>query len=445
MIDLNQNGVSLRTLNHVSLLWGSSLLSGVLVFLSQTLIARSFTVQEYGSFATAYRMISLLAPLAGFGLGACWLRVYGKEGCGAKRWIKPSLILACCTTGSSAAVALILGALLGLHQRLGGLAYLLTPLLLFWAASELGRARLQLEGRYGAMAAWELAFSLGCFLVAWVIRESGSSVFLLSAGFSLVGLAVSVFHGLRAIQMPSAKILMAGKTKDEEEHEALSPGILEVAREAMPFALAGLFYLLYHQIGVVMLGWMQGEEFAGIYNVALTVIAAVALLPDAVFQKYLMPKMQHWAEHDKAHFLRVYKLGNGIMLGSGLGLMLAVGFGAPKVLPLVFGNAYLESGRLLFILALTVPLRFLCVGVGCALVTGGHMARKNLYHGVAAMTNVALNLSLIPHFGVYGVAWAAVLTETILLGLFLRGVRKHVLGSDAFQGWNLRLGSLHES
>jgi O-antigen/teichoic acid export membrane protein len=238
---------------------------------------------------------------------------------------------------------------------------------------------------------------------------------------------------------------MAGKIDDPNPLKAASPNLLDVTAEAMPFALAGVFYLVYHQIGVVLLGWMQGDEPAGIYNVALTVIAALALLPDAVFQKYLMPKTQHWAEHDRARFLRVYRFGNGVMLASGLGLMLALGLASPTLIPWVFGDAYRESGRVLLVLALAVPFRFLSVSVGCALVTGGHMARKNVYHGIAATANVLLNVMLIPGYGVYGVAGSAVLTEALLLGMFLWGVRSHVLGSDTLQGWNVRLGSLHES
>jgi O-antigen/teichoic acid export membrane protein len=244
--------------------------------------------------------------------------------------------------------------------------------------------------------------------------------------------------------MPSAAIAMALPVKDSADRDAVSPRVFDVAAEAMPFALAGVFYLVYHQIGVVLLGWMQGDEPAGIYHVALTVIAALALLPDAVFQKYLMPKTQHWAEHDRDQFLRVYRFGNGVMLASGLGLMLALGLASPTLVPWVFGDAYQDSGGVLLVLALALPFRFLSVSAGCALVTGGHMSRKNRYHGIAALTSVVLNLLLIPPYGVYGVACSSVITEAILLGLFLRGVRSHVLGSDALQGWNLRLGSLQK-
>lgn len=439
---LRQAGL-LKGLNKVSLLWAGSLSAGLFAFFAQALMARSFTVQEYGAFATAYRMVSLLAPLAGFGLGACWLRVFGKEGDRAKRWIKPSLILAGCTTLGSGAAAFGLGFVLDSSSQVAHLTFLLAPLLLFWGLSELGRARFQLEGRYEALAFWETAYSLGCFLVAWVIWQSGGDVNILALGFSLVGVVLALFHGRRAFQMPSAAIAMAVPVKDSGDPNAASPRVFDVAAEAMPFALAGVFYLVYHQIGVVLLGWMQGDEPAGIYNVALTVIAALALLPDAVFQKYLMPKTQHWAEHDRAQFLRVYRFGNGVMLASGLGLMLAVGLASPTLVPWVFGDAYQESGRVLLVLALAVPFRFLSVSVGSALVSGGHMARKNVYHGIGATTNVLLNVMLIPGYGVYGVAWSAVITEALLLGLFLRGVRSHVLGPEALQGWNIRLGNLY--
>lgn len=438
----------LGSLNWISLLWVSSLLSGFFAFLAQVLIARSFPVSDYGAFSAAYRLVSLLAPVAGFGVGACWLRLFGKEGSAARRWIRPSLILVSCTSLLAAGIALVVGAVAGPSERTAGLTYLLTPLLLFWGFSELGKAAFQLEGRYGALAFWESAFGLGCFLVAGLAWLGGWSVHLLATGLSLLGLAIASFHGRRVLQMTSARPGAAS-----EAFQAPAPGAREcappdprdVAREAWSFALGGVFYLVYYQAGIVLVAWMEGAEAAGIYNAALTAAAAVYLLPDAVFQKFLMPKIQRWAEHDRERFIRVYRFGNGAMLASGLVWMLGLGLGGLTVLPWVFGAAYQESGRVLLILALCVPVRFLGVSVGSALVTGGHMPKKNRYHGIGALANVVLNVVLIPGLGVYGAAWSAVLTEAILLLLFLHGVRSHVLGSCALQDWNVRLESLRGS
>jgi len=58
---------------------------------------------------------------------------------------------------------------------------------------------------------------------------------------------------------------------------------------------------------------------------------------------------------------------------------------------------------------------------GCAtfLVSTGLQSRRIIPQGLSALANIALNLVLIPLYGVWGVAWAYVASEAILLGGYL--------------------------
>jgi len=217
---------------------------------------------------------------------------------------------------------------------------------------------------------------------------------------------------------------------------------LRVAANAWPFALAGILYLTHYQVGVVLVERIQGSESAGIYNVAVTVLGAVYLLPAAIYGKFLMPKIQRWAEHDRDRFIRVYKFGNGAMLLLGGLLMLGVALSSITLIPWFFGDRYTESGRVLLLMALCVPVRFLGTNVGSALATGQHMKRKNICDGIDALISILLNLLLIPGLGIYGAAVATLLTESALVLMFLYTARKHVLGQEALRGWNVRVSSL---
>ena len=109
----------------------------------------------------------------------------------------------------------------------------------------------------------------------------------------------------------------------------------------------------------------------------------------------------------------------------------------PWVIPLLFGKAYQEAVSLLAILALCAPVRFLAISTGATLVTQEHMRLKVLYMGMAAVINVLLNILTIPVYGAQGSAVSTLLSEIILLTLYLFAVRKHVFGSDAWRGWSL--------
>ena len=56
-------------------------------FLTQTLLARELGPAAYGLFASSLVTVTMIAPLAGFGLTQFRLKVYGVEGWAAHRWI----------------------------------------------------------------------------------------------------------------------------------------------------------------------------------------------------------------------------------------------------------------------------------------------------------------------------------------------------------------------
>jgi hypothetical protein len=87
-----------RGLKTISMLGAATALGAVLVFLTQTLLARELGPQAYGLFASSLATVTMIAPLAGFGLGQFRLRVYGVEGWAASRWVKPSLRFSVGTT-----------------------------------------------------------------------------------------------------------------------------------------------------------------------------------------------------------------------------------------------------------------------------------------------------------------------------------------------------------
>src|SRR5690606_7860769 len=104
-------------------------------------------------------------------------------------------------------------------------------------------------------------------------------------------------------------------------------------------------------------------------------------------QKYLLPKLHRWAEHDQPRFLAAYRFGNGFTLALGFVVALLVYFVAPWVVRLVFGQEYAAVGTILAILSIAVPGRYLATSVGAVLVTQDNMRRKVWLMGAAAVVN----------------------------------------------------------
>ena len=139
----------------ISLLWLGSILGGGCAFLTQVLLARELGPATYGLFAAALGMVTLVSPLASFGVGGFWLMVFGQEGWQAVRWLRGSFSFTAITI-FLVLVALFSWAVLGPHdETTRGLLLLLSVYVLGQVAVELVSAKLQLEERYLALTMWQ--------------------------------------------------------------------------------------------------------------------------------------------------------------------------------------------------------------------------------------------------------------------------------------------------
>jgi len=408
-----------------------------LAFAVQVLLTRALAPAGYGALSTAISAIALTAPLAGLGVGKFWLRVFGAHGWRGLAWLGPTVRLAAVGTAVSALTVIAWTSFAALDRTIVAVTLIMLPTLLLYPASETLDAKLQVEANYVALAVRQLLPNLARTVVAVVAVAFGIQAVGVSIGLSAALTALAALFIAEVARASNGNLRLVGHGPRPEELTAAAPSLAEVARSAWPFALSGVFYNVYYQSDVMMLGWLRGPEAAGIYNVAFAVMAAVYLVPSIVHQRYLLPKLHRWIEHDKPKLLAVYRFGNGATLALGVAvaaLLLAL---SPFAVRLVFGEDYAEAGRVLQVLALAVPGRYLATSVGAVLATADNMRRKVWLMGLSALVNLTLNLLLIPRIGATGAAIATVASETVLLVSYLLAVRAYVFGQEALRGWTL--------
>ena len=162
---------------------------------------------------------------------------------------------------------------------------------------------------------------------------------------------------------------------------------------------------------------------------------AIYYIPGVIYQKYLLPKIHAWANFNKETLLIVFQAGNGLMLTLGLVLSLLIFFLSPLFLPLFFGYDYFESIKVLQILAVCIPVRFLTTSIECPLYTLNFMKWKTSIMGLVAFLNIILNYLLIPSFSYIGAAIATVISELTLLILYLVIINIKIFGKETWKGW----------
>ncbi|MGN6513740.1 MAG: oligosaccharide flippase family protein [Lysobacteraceae bacterium] len=418
-----------RPLWHVSMLTVAMVAGVAMAFATQTLLARELGPADYGLFASSLATVTMIAPLAGFGLTQFRLKVYGVEGWAAHRWMQPSLRFTVFST--LLAIGLVVGwALLGAPANGTRFCLLvLTPVIFSVLASDLVGNKLRLEDRYRYMALWQLMLPASRLAVAialwWVVGLGYRFVAVAYAVVALLVTARALPH-LRALLRDEMDLKGHGR-RDLAAPAGPTPGVAEVWSQAWAYGLVALLFPVFFQISTVLLKYLDNDTQAGHYGIALSVMTAIYMIPVTIYQKFLLAKLHRWAAHDKPKFWLVYRKGNYAMFAFGLLIALVLAGLAPWVVPLVFGKAYRPVVAILMVLAWCVPLRFLAVSAGSVLLTENHMRYRVFALALAATTVVLLNLALIPRFHALGAAGATVIGEGVLLLSTAFFVRRFVL------------------
>jgi len=99
----------------------------------------------------------------------------------------------------------------------------------------------------------------------------------------------------------------------------------------------------------------------------------------------------------------------------------------PYIVLLLFGDKYQQSIILIWILLLAIPMRFVTIFSGMMLMTSDYIKKKVALMSVVALFNIVFNFLLIPMYGALGAAIVTILSEFILMFLYVFSIKKYVL------------------
>ncbi|MGY1425109.1 oligosaccharide flippase family protein [Lysobacter sp. A289] len=397
-------------------------------FVTQVVLARTLGPYDYGVFSAALALVTVLSPLCGFGVQAFWLKAFAEEGGAAIRWLPGSFRFVGLTT--SAVILTIFAIGIAEPNNLVGIVTCTLALVAAGNAfAELVMGKLQLEARFDQLAIWQMAphvtrlllFAILFALLREIAVQQAAVVYLLTA-------AATVLVGSVLLnRMRKGKMVITGNEHAPILHVKRGvPNVRHVAKSALPFGLAGIFYVIYFQSNVITLKYMSGEIAVGIYSVAFMVMAAIYLLPSVVYQKLLLPHIHRLAYKNLGELRRVHNVGSLIMLALGLIAGCSVWFIAPLLVSRLFGDDYEAAATLLKIFAVCAPIRFVATSVGAVLSTRDHMKQKVKIMGSVAIANVIISIALIGLFSEVGAAITAVICEFMILVSYFWYMYRHV-------------------
>ena len=417
-----------KAIRALSVLTFSTLFGAVIGFVTQILIARNLGPHDFGVFSGVMTVVSLLSPLCGFGVAQYWLKAFGEEGWAATRWIKPSFFLVGLLTLSITS-SIFLWGVFGASDGTEKVFFMCLSFFIWGQVSvELLSGKLQLEEKYISLGFNQLFPHLFRFIIIL------SAIYLLPSNLHVVGVGISYLLTALAVLLACAGHFQKMYFGDfnlvghgsRRENRFSNTKLKNLVQNALPFALAGVFHLIYFQGAVFFLAYLDSPKAAGLYNVAFVVMSAIYLIPGIIYQKYLLPKIHRWANHDRPMFYNSYKVGSLLMLAAGGGAAICIWALSEYMVPLIFGDQYIEAVVLLKWLSICAPLRFAATSVGAVLLTHSHMYKKVTYMGGVAVVSFFLNIILIPCLSVHGAVITAIASELFLLGLYYFAARRYV-------------------
>lgn len=193
--------------------------------------------------------------------------------------------------------------------------------------------------------------------------------------------------------------------------------VVDLLRSGLPFLGIAFATQLFANMDIVVLGVLRSGHDVGVYSAALR-IAQLGLYAMAIMSTVAFPRFSRHFVNDRPRFTSLLERLLALTERGALAASAFVFIEAPAIVQLLFGDQFQESGRILQILMLWIPLGFYSTMVGQALLGGGH---QKTYLGavvLASGTFMLMLVTVVPWIGAPGAAAAVVGREVVVFALF---------------------------
>ncbi len=208
----------------------------------------------------------------------------------------------------------------------------------------------------------------------------------------------------------------------------------------MPRALASLASITLQRLDIVLVAIMRGPVQAAVYTAATRFLVAGQFANMAISMAAQPRFTEFFALGDRRSANVVYQVTTAwLILLTWPIYLLAIVYG-PEVLA-VFGHSYRAGDAVMVVLGFTMLVAMACGQVDMVLITTGRSS-WSLANGLLSVgINVAVDLVLIPKYGIIGAAigWSAAIIASNLVPLaqLAASVRLHPFGRGTFAACTL--------
>lgn len=185
--------------------------------------------------------------------------------------------------------------------------------------------------------------------------------------------------------------------------------VRQLLSESLPLVLSGIVFMVYLRVDQVLLGQMAGDGEVGIYAAAVRVAEIWYFIPTAVVSS-VFPTIIKARECDEEEFYRRLQRLYNLMAFMGYMVAIPLTFCSGFIIDLLFGPKYAAAGPMLTLLVWAGLFANLTVARNAFLFAMNWSRVLLVAVTLGAITNVLLNVLLIPRYGGMGAVVASLVS-----------------------------------
>jgi len=388
----------------ISITFVASIINLVFGLILSVILARYFGAESLGLYRMVFTLYTIGMIFAGIGIPAAVIKYVAeyKENKSNTDKVISSAVITSFLVGCGFSVLFYFSS--GIFEEifnmpgLSGLLRLISPIFPF---SLLIGTLLGVLNGFRAMKKFGMATILQSVIILVI------SIVLIIENFGLNGLIIGIV--LSSVGTCSYLLLVTKKY-----FKITLNGYILITKKLLRFGIqifgSNAINMINYQADIILIGYFLTSTDVGYYSVAVGFSTFFWLVPAAIQTITYPATSEYWANNNHSALQMMIdkstKYTACILLPIGLG----VGFFAKDIITLIYGEVFINSVLPLLILIMGTVVFGIIKAIGGSVTGAGRPDLALKVISISATINIALNVFLIPHYGIIGAALATMVS-----------------------------------
>lgn len=187
-----------------------------------------------------------------------------------------------------------------------------------------------------------------------------------------------------------------------------------VLQDTISFAASHGLAVIYERADIIIIAAFLGNTAAGLYGPAVSLMTTLFLIPQVIYEVMLTWMSRTYVRSPSIIPRRSFQL---VLASAVLGIGLSIGMVliAHPLVWFIYGSEYAASGNILVILSAILIFKSISFALASVITAVGWQNKRVIVQAIVALLNIGLNILLVQPFGLTGVAYVYIISESVLM------------------------------